>query len=69
MDFIQRMNVWQQYVGKKVFLRTKNNRIYIGVVKAVDSSTIPLHFLHLLTKENYSVIIVHYEIVEIKEEM
>lgn len=63
------MYVWENYVGKKVFLRTKNNRIYIGVVKVVDSSTPPLHFLHILTKDNYSVMVVHSEIVEIKEEL
>lgn len=63
------MNVWEQYVGKKVFLRTRYNRIYIGVVKVVDSTSPPLHFLHILTKDNHSVIVVHSEIVEIKEEL
>lgn len=63
------MDVWGSYVGKKVFLRTRNNRIYIGIIKQVDSSSPPLHFIYLKDNKGMIVTLVHSEIVEIKEEL
>lgn len=63
------MDVWQEYVGKKVFLRTRNNRIYVGIIKQVDSSSPPLHFIYLKDQKGMIVTLVHSEIVEIKEEL
>lgn len=63
------MYVWDNYVGKKVFLRTKYNRIYIGIIQRIDSSSPPLHFIYLIDTKGKSVTLVHSEIVEIKEEL
>lgn len=62
------MDVWNQYLGKKVFIRTKNNRVYSGIVQSVDSSSQPLHFIYLIDIKGAKVTLVHSEIIEIKEE-
>lgn len=62
------MNVWEQYIGKKIFVRTKNNRTYAGKVLLIDSSDPTLTFISLLDIKGNNVTLVHSEIVEIKEE-
>jgi hypothetical protein len=58
---------WKGYEGKKVFLRTKQGKVYSGVVKIVEKDG-PITFIYLKDKFDMFVTIVHSEIIEIKEE-
>ena len=62
------MNGWKQWEGKKVFLRTKNDRVYSGVVVQIDDSDKYIIFLTLKDKFGLLVSTITNEIVEIKEE-
>jgi len=57
------MDVWNQYVGKKIFLRTKYDRVYSGTVSQVNGP-----FLSIIDSKNRSITIATADIVEIKEE-
>jgi len=59
---------WTEWIGKRVFLRLKNERVYSGVVKNVDSSAHPMIFITIKDKFEKLVTFVQYEITEIKEE-
>lgn len=62
------MDGWKKYLGRKVFLRLKNDRVYSGVVDYIDDSSTPLVFITIIDKYDNPVTIVHTEIAEIKEE-
>ena len=66
------MDGWMGWVGKKVFVRLRSHqgreRIYSGVIKGIDETSKPLIFIHLLDKFGAKIILLHSEIVEIKEE-
>lgn len=59
---------WKGWEGKKVFIRTKHDKVYSGNIKSIDESSPPLVFIYLIDKFGENVMIVHSEIVEIKEE-
>ena len=62
-------NMWSMYVGKKVFLRTNKERIYIGIVKEVVDVGSGVIFISMITiKEGRWVTVTSSEIAEIKEE-
>ena len=62
------MDGWNKWLGKKVFLRLKTNRIYSGEIINVDNSTIPITFLTIKDKYGMEITFVSSEILEIKEE-
>ena len=62
------MSVWATLVGKKVFLRLKNDRVYDATITSVDTSSPPLIFISFTDRYNHPVTVVHSEIVELKEE-
>ena len=62
------MEGWKDWEGKKVFIRTKNNRTYSGIVKLVELNSLPLIWIHIKDKFGDSVTFAGSEIVEIKEE-
>ena len=62
------MNVWEKYVGKKVFLRTNNQRTYSGIVKEAVDVGDGLIFISLITIQEKWVTITAQDISEIKEE-
>lgn len=63
------MDVWEKYVGKKVFLRTNNHRTYSGIIKEVVGVGDGLIFISLVTTHQSKwVTVAAHEIVEIKEE-
>lgn len=61
------MDVWDRYVGKKVFLRTRNERTYSGMVLKVEKDQ---HLIFITIRDNRKMLVtfVHSEITEIKEE-
>jgi len=59
---------WKGWIGKYVFIRTKYNKVYSGSVVDVDDSSKPLIFISIKDKFDNDVVIVHSEILEIKEE-
>ena len=59
---------WKDWIGKKVFIRTKHNKVFSGKVKSVDSTDSLLTLIYLIDKFGLSVMVVSAEIVEIKEE-
>lgn len=61
------MNIWQKYEGKKVFIRTSKERIYIGVIKEIADVGDNIFFISLTTRNGWATIVAS-EIVEIKEE-
>lgn len=61
------MDGWKRFIGKKVYVRLKNNRNYSGIVQSVDEAP-PLFFINLIDKFSKPVTILHSEILEIKEE-
>lgn len=63
------MDVWRQYVGKKIFLRTNKDRVYSGVVKEIDDSNRNLIFISLIDIKGRLITILSSEITEIKEEI
>ena len=54
---------WNDWIGKKVFIRTKHDKVFSGIIKETDDL-----FLNLIDKFNALVILAKAEIVEIKEE-
>jgi ribosome maturation factor RimP len=59
---------WKEWIGRKVFLRTKYNKVYSGKVVNVDDSDSQIIWFTILDKFGNLVTIVHSEIVELKEE-
>lgn len=60
------MEGWKNWVQKKVFIRTKSNRYYSGIVQKVDDD-IP-RFLTLIDKFGKTVMFSISEILVIQEE-
>lgn len=58
-----------EWIGKKVFLRLRNNKVYSGNVLQVDSSSQPIIFITIKDKFSMLVTFPHSEILEIKEEI
>ena len=58
---------WKEWIGKRIFLRTKQNKVYSGVVKEIENNK-ETNFLSLIDKFNDYVTIAISEIIEIKEE-
>jgi small nuclear ribonucleoprotein (snRNP)-like protein len=63
------MDIWSKYLGKKIFLRTKYNRVYTGKVTDIDDKVMGCVFISLVDIKNKDVIISVADIVEIKEEL
>jgi len=59
---------WLVWLNKKVFLRTRNGRVYSGVINDVDDGSLPLVWITMLDRRNKLVQFSSDEIVEIKEE-
>lgn len=55
-------------MGKKIFIRTKSNRVYSGIIQEVDDSNPPLIWLSMLDRFDKLVQLSINEILEIKEE-
>lgn len=62
------MNVWKEYLGKKIFLRTVKDRIYIGVVKDITDLGDNIIFFSLTTSKGWVTVLAR-DIAEIKEEL
>jgi small nuclear ribonucleoprotein (snRNP)-like protein len=62
------MDGWKKYVGKRVFLRTKYNRVYSGNVIEIDDSDKQVVFLTIIDIKGMNVTFAVSEIIEIKEE-
>jgi len=62
------MDVWNNYVGKKVFLILKNKRRYEGTVLNIDNSNPLLIWMILLDKLNHRITFLIDEIEMIQEE-
>lgn len=58
---------WDGWIGKKVFIRTRNGRVFSGTITEIDNKN-PLVFLTLIDRFNKSVMLVQSEIIELKEE-
>jgi small nuclear ribonucleoprotein (snRNP)-like protein len=61
------MNVWQKYNGKKVFIRTSNNRTYSGIVKEIAEVKENLFLISIMYFDKW-VTLRSDEITECKEE-
>ena len=59
---------WNYWINKNVYLITRKDRIYTGVIKDVDLDTKPFIWITLIDKYNQIVQLTTDEIVEIKEE-
>jgi len=59
---------WKDWEGKYVFIRTQHGKVYSGLVKEVNSDSLPLIWIIILDKFNQIVQLVSSEIVQIKEE-
>lgn len=62
------MEGWKKWVNKKVFVETRSNRKYSGVIINVDDSKPPLIWITLIDKYGDEVMLVHSEINLIQEE-
>jgi hypothetical protein len=58
---------WKDWIGKTVFLRTKQNKVYSGLVIDVEDVD-GLWFIGLRDKFGLFVTIAHTQIIELKEE-
>lgn len=61
------MEVWNKYVGKKVFLRTKHDRVYSGKIISIDEDD-NIFYISLIDIKGNNITLIHSDIVEIKEE-
>jgi small nuclear ribonucleoprotein (snRNP)-like protein len=59
---------WMEWNGRRIFLRTRNNKVYSGIVVDVDKTDETIIFLTITDKFNNKVTFATSEIVEIKEE-
>ena len=59
---------WNGWMGKKVFLRLINGRVYTGEIIKVDSKNSPIIFITIKDRYGMMVCFSHSEIKEIKEE-
>lgn len=62
------MDGWSKWIGKKVFIRTNNNRVYSGRIKDIEIYPKPLIWIILIDKFNKIIQFSTNEIAEIKEE-
>lgn len=63
------MDGWNRWKGKKVFIRTKRDRFYSGLVGEVVEISDGLAFISLVDKFDMWVTVSTSEIAEIKEEI
>lgn len=62
------MDVWNQYIGKKVFIITRLNRKYSGIVQSIDQEqNSPLIWVTINSSKGL-ITFVHAEIVSIEVE-
>ena len=59
---------WKDWIGKRVFLRTKRDRFYSGKVLDIKEEPPQLIFIMLLDKFGNKMMFLSSEIVEIREE-
>ena len=59
---------WNGWIGKKIFLRTRKDKVYSGVVKEVQDCGDGLVFISLIDKFDNWVTVTANEIAELKEE-
>ena len=62
------MDGWKNWIGKKVFLRLRSNKVYSGIVTDVSDEKNGICFFKIKDKFNMDVMFVNSEILEIKEE-
>lgn len=65
METMGDMSGW---LGKKVYIRTRNGRPYAGIITDVDQDSKPVIFITILDKFDQTVRFMHSEIAELKEE-
>jgi len=59
---------WTYWIDKNVYIITRKNRIYTGIIQDVDLDTSPIIWITIIDKYNQIVQLTTDEIVEIKEE-
>lgn len=59
---------WKEWINKRIFLRTKQGKVYSGIVIGINDLDQTHWFLELKDKFNMLVGIAIKEIIEIKEE-
>ena len=59
---------WMDWMGKRIFLRTKSGKVYSGEVIDIDENQSPVIFLTIIDKFDERVMIITSEISELKEE-
>jgi len=59
---------WMDWMGKRIFLRTKSGKVYSGEVIDIDENQSPIIFLTIIDKFDERVMIITSEISELKEE-
>jgi len=59
---------WEHWIDKRVYVITRKDRIYTGVVKDVDAATAPIIWITMVDKYGLIVQFTSDEIAEIKEE-
>ena len=62
------MDVWKNYLEKKVFIILKNKRQYAGIVIGIDDSNPPLIFITIIDKFDKKITFAHSEIDLMQEE-
>lgn len=60
--------IWNRLRGKRVFLRTKHDRRYTGIVDEIIDAGDGIVFIALKTYEGFDVVITANELSELKEE-
>jgi hypothetical protein len=58
---------WKNWQSKKAYIRLKSGRVYTADIKLVDDSDRQIIFLHLVDKFGAEIIVVHSQIIEIRE--
>jgi len=58
---------WKDWLNKKVFIRTRHDKVFSGTIQEVDDDSPPLIWITILDKFNDRVTFAHSEIVEIRE--
>lgn len=59
---------WKEWIGKKVFIRTKQGKVYSGYVTEVNDADPLLIFLTINDKFHKKVMFLSSELIELKEE-
>jgi len=59
---------WMDWKGKEIFVRLKCGKVYSGIVKDVDTNSLPIIWITILDKFKQIVQFTASEIIEIKED-